>query len=72
MEVGGDELERDWREVIEACPWEAVPAQENQPDRFIYDIQAGERQATLPERELTGPWLRLVDMARRAAGQQSG
>jgi hypothetical protein len=73
VDVGRDELERDWRQVIEACPWEDATGQENQPDRYLYDIRAGDRQATLTERQVTGPWLSLVDMTRRkAAGQQSG
>jgi hypothetical protein len=72
VEVGADELDRDWRDAIEACPWEQAPDQQDQPDRYLYDIRAGERQATLTEQQVTGPWLSLVDMTRRAAAQQSG
>ncbi|MFD1213236.1 protealysin inhibitor emfourin [Arthrobacter sp. GCM10027362] len=70
VEVGGDELEKDWLDAIEACPWESIPDQQNQPDRYMYDIRAGEHRVTLPEGQVTGPWLSLVDMTRRAAGQQ--
>ena len=38
-----------------------------QPDRFIYRIRAGERRATLPERDLVGPWRVLVETMRAAA-----
>jgi hypothetical protein len=61
-----------WEPLIEACPWDAVPGRDdpasgNQPDRFMYSIRAGQRQATLPERAVTGPWRVLVDNARAAA-----
>ncbi|NKX50923.1 hypothetical protein HER39_10165 [Arthrobacter deserti] len=72
VEVGADELERDWLAVIEACPWEETRGQESQPDRSCYDIRAGERHAPLAEQQVTGPWASLVDMTRRAAGQQPG
>jgi hypothetical protein len=72
VDVGGEELEQGWREAIEACPWEAPPARQDEPDRYVYDIRAGERRATLPEQQLTGAWLSLVDMTRRAAGRRSG
>ncbi|MFD5278874.1 protealysin inhibitor emfourin [Pseudarthrobacter sp. NPDC058362] len=66
-----------WKPIIEACPWDAVPrtasaaarefAGAGQPDRFMYSIRAGQRRATLPERAVTGPWRTLVDSARAAA-----
>jgi hypothetical protein len=72
VEIGPDELERDWLGVIEACPWADVAGEENQPDRYLYDIRAGDRQATLTERQVTGPWLDLVDRTRQAAGRRPG
>jgi hypothetical protein len=61
-----------WQPLIEACPWDDLPAPGGtgspaQPDRFIYRIRAGERRATLPERDLVGPWRVLVDTMRAAA-----
>jgi hypothetical protein len=59
-----------WQPLIEACPWDAVggtAGADSQPDRFMYRIQAGQRRAILPERELTGPWRDLVECARAAA-----
>lgn len=62
-----------WQSLVEACPWDELPASaadagsNSQPDRFVYSIRAGERRATLPERDLTGPWRTLVDTMRAAA-----
>ncbi|MGY2745802.1 protealysin inhibitor emfourin [Arthrobacter sp. UYCu723] len=61
-----------WQPLVEACPWDEAPktagaAAGAQPDRFLYSIRAGQRQATLPEQAVTGPWRELVDHARAAA-----
>ena len=61
-----------WQPLIEACPWDTVPAPgraapPGQPDRFTYSIRAGQRRATLPEQALTGPWRDLVEHAKAAA-----
>ena len=66
-----DEVER-WQPVVEACPWDSLPARGQrsgggQPDRFIYSIRAGQHRATVPEQALTGPWRTLVDLAKEAA-----
>lgn len=66
-----------WKPIIEACPWDAVPrtasaaARESdgsrEADRFMYSIRAGQRRAALPERAVTGPWRVLVESAKAAA-----
>jgi hypothetical protein len=60
-----------WQPLVEACPWDEAPksarAANGQPDRFLYNIRAGQRRATLPEQAVTGPWRELVDHARAAA-----
>lgn len=66
-----------WEPLVEACPWDAVPAGSArdpaaQPDRFVYRIRAGSHRATLPERELTGPWRDLVDLAQAAGEAAAG
>ncbi|MEE9096907.1 hypothetical protein [Pseudarthrobacter phenanthrenivorans] len=70
-----------WRPLVEACPWDAVPRtpraaaaafEAPQPDRFIYSITAGQLRAALPEQAITGPWRVLVDSARAAAEQTAG
>jgi hypothetical protein len=61
-----------WQPIVEACPWDSVPDGTSpeasaQPDRFMYSIRAGEHEATLPERAVTGPWRVLVDRAKATA-----
>ena len=69
--VSPDEEDR-WQPLVEACPWDMVPetgrrVPEGQPDRFTYDIRAGQRHARLPEHALTGPWRDLFEFAKAAA-----
>ena len=66
-----------WQPLIEACPWDAVPAPgraaaSGRPDRFTYSIRAGQHQAILPEQALTGPWRDLVEHAKAAAESGPG
>jgi hypothetical protein len=61
-----------WQPLVEACPWDEAPktareATGSQPDRFLYNIRAGQRRATLPEQAVTGPWRELVDHTRQAS-----
>jgi hypothetical protein len=66
-----------WQPLIEACPWDAVATSARgaagdggvQPDRFLYNIRAGQHRATLPEQAVTGPWRDLVETTRAAAEQ---
>ena len=65
-----------WQPLVEACPWDEAPrtardAPSGQADRFLYDIRADRRRATLPEQAVTGPWRVLVDQA-RAASESAG
>lgn len=71
VDVTQPELGDIWMPLIDSCPWEDAPDLANQPDRYMYSISAGERNATLPEREVTGPWRDLVDRTRDAARQDS-
>ena len=71
VDVTQPELGDIWMPLIESCPWEDAPDLANEPDRYMYSISAGERNATLPEREVTGPWRDLVDRTRDAARQDS-
>jgi hypothetical protein len=63
-----DESADVWGPLIDACPWDAA-AGTGGPDRFVYRIRAGERSATVPERELRGPWRVLTDRVREASEQ---
>jgi hypothetical protein len=67
VDIAQPELRDVWMPLIDSCPWDDVPGDANQPDRYVYSISAGERQATLPERQVTGPWRALVDRTRDAA-----
>jgi hypothetical protein len=59
-----------WGPLLDACPWEAATSA-GTPDRFVYRITAGERSATVPERELHGPWRELTDRV-RAESERTG
>ncbi|KRE80017.1 protealysin inhibitor emfourin [Arthrobacter sp. Soil763] len=72
-----DDDRNQWAPLVEACPWDELPGRDAtgsapQPDRFVYRIRAGQRRATLPERELVGPWRTLVDCTRAAAENRPG
>jgi hypothetical protein len=67
VDVAQPELRDVWMPLIDSCPWDDVPDDANQPDRYVYSIIAGEHQVTLPERQVTGPWRALVDRTRDAA-----
>jgi hypothetical protein len=64
-----------WRHLVEACPWDAPPADDDGRDRFVWRIEvviaADERAATIGERHLAGPWRELVDRVRDAAGERA-
>ncbi|GAA4376419.1 protealysin inhibitor emfourin [Agromyces bauzanensis] len=51
----------DWYLLIRQVPWEQVPPVPPEPDRYVYRIRCEPHEATLAERQLTGPWRRLVD-----------
>jgi len=72
--VSADDKER-WMPLVEACPWEEakdLSRTANQPDRFMYSIRAGQRRATLPDREVTGPWEELVESAKAEGAESRG
>jgi hypothetical protein len=55
----------DWIALLEACPWDAVGADDAGRDRFVWRIEAHmathSREASVPDSQLTGPWRELVD-----------
>ncbi|WP_347107829.1 protealysin inhibitor emfourin [Paenarthrobacter sp. S56] len=71
--VSADQKER-WLPIVEACPWDEAKgrAAANEPDRFMYSIRAGQHRATLPEREVTGPWQQLVECAKAEGAESRG
>ncbi|RUR01098.1 protealysin inhibitor emfourin [Labedella endophytica] len=59
----------EWLILIDDLPWDDVPAQPSEPDRYTWIIRIAPRaeaddsghEAALPERALTGGWKELVD-----------
>lgn len=55
-----------WRELLEHVPWEAPPAQDGRPDRYVYLIRSAQYEVQLGESALDGPWRELVERVRDA------
>ncbi|WP_127793094.1 protealysin inhibitor emfourin [Agromyces sp. LHK192] len=55
-----------WEVLIHDIPWDDVPPAPAEPDRFTYRIRCTPHEATLAERQVTGPWRELVDRVRDA------
>ncbi|WP_022890943.1 protealysin inhibitor emfourin [Agromyces italicus] len=56
----------EWYILIEEIPWGEPPPVPPEPDRFVYRIECPPNEATLAERQLTGPWRQLVDRVQEA------
>jgi hypothetical protein len=67
VEVSVPQEAEQWRPIIEACPWDASHDTGN-PDGYVYDLRVADHEAVVPERDLDGPWLELVEQVRRRAG----
>lgn len=65
VEAGTERDARQWRTLLDACPWDAPPG-ECAPDGFVYEVTADDREATLPEQQLDGPWRTLVEAVQAA------
>lgn len=65
-----DSAADSWGPLLDACPWDDPPALAG-PDRFVYRITAGDRSATVPDRDLHGPWRELTDRV-RAESEHAG
>ncbi|MEZ3159950.1 protealysin inhibitor emfourin [Microbacterium sp. BWT-B31] len=65
-----EERER-WIALIDDCPWEAATGDGRGADRFSWDVRArcadDERDATLADEEVDGPWRALIDEVRATA-----
>jgi hypothetical protein len=62
----------DWYVLIRQIPWSEPRPVPPEPDRFIYRIRCERHEATLAERQLTGPWRTLVDRVKEAAEPARG
>jgi len=59
--------------LVEACPWDDPEPAPSGADRYVYELNAGEHTATLPEPAVQGPWRELVDQVRHfSAGHGLG
>ena len=62
--------EPDWESLIGELPWDSVRTDNTSRDRFVWSIEVRistvTHQATVPERDLTGPWKTLVDRVQSA------
>lgn len=55
-----------WHELLEHVPWEAPPAEDGRPDRYVYRIRSSTHEVRVGESALEGPWRELVDRVRAA------
>ena len=62
----------DWYVLIEEIPWSQPPPVPPEPDRYVYRIRCAPHEATLAERQLTGPWRRLVDRVQETTEPERG
>lgn len=63
--VERDDDAEDWRRLVDACPWGSSRTDSSSQDRFVWRIEARvdrrRRVATVPDRDLVGPWRDLVN-----------
>ena len=58
---------REWYLLIDEIPWGEPRPVAPEPDRFVYRIRCEPHEATLADRQLTGPWRQLVDRVQETA-----
>lgn len=65
----------DWMTLIDACPWGRDTTDPASRDRFTWRIEArwhrGRRTASVPDRDLDGPWRELVDRVREESEERA-
>lgn len=57
----------EWYGLIGDIPWGELPPVAPEPDRYQYRICCDPHEATLAERQLTGPWRTLVKRVQETA-----
>jgi hypothetical protein len=66
----------DWLNLIDACPWGTHTADPAARDRFVWRIEVRVRRrrrtASVPDRDLDGPWRELVERVKTAAEAPPG
>ena len=58
----------DVADLIDDVRLDEVPEPKGEPDRFVYDIEIGDRSAKVGESDLHGPLRALVDRVMAQAG----
>jgi len=54
----------DWRELLDALPWDQVEESAPEPDRYVYRIRCAPHEVVLAEPKVSGRWKDLVDRVR--------
>ena len=62
----------DWYILIRQIPWNQPQPVPPEPDRYVYRIRCEPHEATLAERQLTGPWRTLVDRVQETSEPERG
>jgi Emfourin len=62
----------EWYLLIREIPWSQARPVPPEPDRYMYRIRCESHEATLAERQLTGPWRTLVDRVKEASEPEHG
>lgn len=70
--------EEAWLVMLRTLPWDDVPQDAPQPDRYLYRIdwepvgpaEHDNREVVIPEQKLTGQWRELVDRVRERDEQK--
>jgi hypothetical protein len=65
-----------WGPLVEACPWGSVSVDTESRDRFVWRIEVRvtrrKRVASVPDRDLVGPWRELVERVQAESGSSAG
>ncbi|GAA1059765.1 protealysin inhibitor emfourin [Agromyces bracchium] len=72
VEVEDQPDPEEWVLLVERLPWSETPPGPPEPDRYTYRIRCEPHEATLAERQVTGPWRDLVDRVRDVAEPERG
>ncbi|MFF2496251.1 protealysin inhibitor emfourin [Agromyces sp. NPDC058064] len=62
----------EWYILIDEIPWSDAEPVPPEPDRFVYRIECPPNEATLAERQLTGPWRQLVERVQETTEPRRG
>lgn len=72
VDAGPEADAAEWRSLIDACPWGVQTEDPASRDRFTWRIEVRisrrRRTASVPDRDLEGPWRELVDRVQEFSG----